>query len=369
LNDSDQYGVGAVRKSQTIPAPNLPYLPRDPKEYNPGIGLIGCGGIAENHLREYQKAGYRVVALCDVVEERALKRRDEFFPQASIYADYRAVLDREDVGVVDIATHPIERAPMLIDALNAGKHVLSQKPFVLDLDFGETVIALAREKKRKLAVNQNGRWAPHFSYIRQAIAHGLLGEVHSAHFTVHWDHGWTAGTAFNQVKHLMLYDFAIHWFDIVTCFMVGKTPRRVFASIAKTTTQRPDPPMLAQALIDFEDAQAAMLFNGDVGFDPRDRTYVSGSKGTAVSEGVDLLHQDVTLTTKAGSAQPDLEGDWFSNGFHGTMGELLCAIEEDREPENNAEGNLASLALCFAAVQSAETGTPQTPGDIRKLGG
>jgi hypothetical protein len=62
-----------------------------------------------------------------------------------------------------------------------------------------------------------------------------------------------------------------------------------------------------------------------------------------------------------------LRGNWFPDGFHGTMAELLRAIEEDREPANSAENNLQSLALCFAAVQSAETNQPQVPGKVRKL--
>jgi hypothetical protein len=49
------------------------------------------------------------------------------------------------------------------------------------------------------------------------------------------------------------------------------------------------------------------------------------------------------------------------------MAELLCAIEENREPSNSAENNLNSLALCFAAVESAETGKPQIPGKVRRI--
>jgi hypothetical protein len=51
----------------------------------------------------------------------------------------------------------------------------------------------------------------------------------------------------------------------------------------------------------------------------------------------------------------------------GAMGELLCAIEERREPENAAAGNLDSLALAFAAMVSADTGQPQIPGAVRRI--
>ena len=73
------------------------------------------------------------------------------------------------------------------------------------------------------------------------------------------------------------------------------------------------------------------------------------------------------LTTAAGVARPKLVGSWFPDGFHGTMAELLASIEEQREPMNSARNNLASLALCFAAVASAERGKPVVPGTVRKL--
>ena len=68
-----------------------------------------------------------------------------------------------------------------------------------------------------------------------------------------------------------------------------------------------------------------------------------------------------------GQAQPRLEGSWFPDGFHGTMAELLCAIEENREPSNSAANNLQSLALAFAAMASAGTGKPEIPGEHRKF--
>ena len=83
--------------------------------------------------------------------------------------------------------------------------------------------------------------------------------------------------------------------------------------------------------------------------------------------GPDLGSQQVELWTKAGVARPALEGQWFNDGFAGTMGELLCAIEEGREPANGARANLDSLALCFAAVASAREGRPVAPWTARRL--
>ena len=98
-----------------------------------------------------------------------------------------------------------------------------------------------------------------------------------------------------------------------------------------------------------------------------DKPLVVGSKGAIRSEGPTTETQRVELTTAAGVARPRLKGTWFPDGFHGTMAELLCAISEKREPSHSARNNLTSLALCFAAVASAERGEPVKPGSVRQM--
>jgi len=68
-------------------------------------------------------------------------------------------------------------------------------------------------------------------------------------------------------------------------------------------------------------------------------------------------NQRVWLWTEQGECEAPLQGSWFREGFIGTMGELLCAIEEDREPSNSARENLKSLQFCHAALRSADTGS------------
>jgi predicted dehydrogenase len=308
-----------------------------------------------------------VVALCDVALERAEGRRIEYYPDARIYGDYREVLRDDEVEVVDVATHPPGRPAIIEAALCSGRHVLSQKPFVEDLDVGERLADLADEHRVRLAVNQNGRWAPYFAYIREAIGAGLIGTPAGIHFAVHWDHNGVAGTAFEDVRHLILYDFAIHWFDALSSFLPHETPRRVFASFRRSASQRVRPAMLAQALVDYDQCQASLVFDADTRFGPLETVYVVGSTGTLTSEGPNSKQQQVTLHTAAGAFQPKLVGSWFSDGFHGTMGELLSAIEEGREPSNSARDNLRSLSLCFAAVASAERVEAVVPGSVRKL--
>lgn len=354
-------------QDRTIAAPNLPYQPVRTR-YNPPIGLIGCGGISEWHLRAYQAAGYNVVALCDRIPAKAEKRQAEFFPHATLYTDYRALLAHPDLEVVDLATHPQDRAYLIPAALNAHKHVLSQKPFVLDLDLGRKFAALAKKNRVTLAVNQNGRWAPYFSYMRQAVTRGLIGEPMAVHLACHWDHGWTKDTLFNTLHHLILYDYAIHWCDMLNCLMNGKKARRVTASLTHAPGQEATPPLLGQALIEFDDAQATLTFDGYTKFGQSESAIVIGTKGTLSASGPSCDPRRVTLHTAKGSATtPNLKGSWFPTGFHGSMAELLQSIEQKREPVNNPLNNLEGLAICFAAVASAESGQPVEVGKAKKV--
>ncbi|NGM70494.1 Gfo/Idh/MocA family oxidoreductase [Natronolimnobius sp. AArcel1] len=367
-DDDETYGIADIADLEEISPPDLPYKPKHVGD-SPPIALIGTGGIAEQHLTAYRDAGYDVRMLCNRTRERAEKYRETFYPDADVTSDYHEVLERDDIPVVDVLPHPVDRAPILEDALEAGKHVLSQKPFVVDLEFGERLVELADERGVALAVNQNGRWAPHWSYIRHAIAEGLIGDPHGIHCSVDWDHNWIAETEINAIEHAVLYDFAVHWFDIVTCFMGDAEPKRVYASYEPSPTQQADPPLLGQAVIEYENAQATLSFDADTPVGPKDRTTVVGTDGTIRSEGPDLEQQSVTLYTAEGYARPDLEGTWFPDGFHGAMAELLSAIDEGREPSNSARNNLRTLELCYAAVASAEDHEPVVPGSVRQLRG
>ena len=362
----EELAQSAARR-KAFSAPQLAYRPQELTGDLPGIGVIGCGAITVEHLAAYRSAGYNVRALCDIRGSRAEARREEYFPQADVYTDADELLARDDIAVADITTHPPERVELIEKAIAAGKHVLSQKPFVENLDVGERLCDLADRRGVLLAVNQNGRWAPHFSYLLRAVEAGLLGSVSAAHAAVHWDHGWTKGTPFEEIHHLVLYDFAIHWFDLITCVMQGALPETVFATCRRSATQEVKPPLLCQASLTYADAQASLVFDADTRFGSWDTTYVTGSAGTLLSQGPDIKQQSVELHNASGVARPELEGVWFPDGFHGTMAELLAATVEDRTPSHNARGNLASLAVCFAAVASAERGEPVTPGTVRSL--
>ena len=367
--DRNSYGLSSEKSTGKITAPRLNYLPNKPKSYNPKIGLIGAGGISDYHLKNYKDFGLNVVAIANRTLPKAEERRQKYFPEADIYDDYKKILERKDIMVVDITPHPEDRLPILKEALKFKKHVLSQKPFVLNLKDGEDLVQLAKENGVKIAVNQNGRWAPHFSYMREAIKSGIIGRPLSVDFSLQWDQTWITGNpAFENIHHMVLFDFAIHWFDIASSFMEGQTVKNIFASTIRYEEQKYNPPALASCIINYEQSQVRMSFNAHTTLGEEDVTTIVGTNGTLRSRGPGLNDQpEIEMYTEEGMVKVPLEGSWFENGFKGTMGELLCAIEEGREPVNSARNNLKSLELCFAALKSADENKVIVPGEVRKV--
>jgi predicted dehydrogenase len=354
LPSQDSYALVAS-KAKPVAAPILPYEPPMPQDKSIGIGLIGAGGISFAHLDAYKKHGLNVVAICDRHLDRAEARRDAYFPDALATDKIENVIGRADIPVLDLTVHAKDRVALMRQALEAGQHVLSQKPFVRDLEIGRDLVALADKKGLQLAVNQNGRWAPHLSYMREAVSAQLIGSVTGVRVSIQWDHTWIAGTPFAEMEHVILDDFAIHWFDFLVS-IIGDRAELVFATASRAEGQTMPSGLLSQVLVTYPGGQASLTFDGNAKHGAADTTVVVGTCGTLRSTGPDLGRQAVSLYTAEGVAQPALIGTWFNDGFAGTMGALLCAVETGKEPINSARGNLAALRLSQAAIESARTG-------------
>ncbi|SHG28671.1 Predicted dehydrogenase [Kaistia soli DSM 19436] len=351
LPAEESYALVA-REAPEIAAPSLDYRPPMPADRSIPIGLIGAGGISFAHLEAYRRYGLNVVAIADRHLDRAMMRRDQHFPHARATNRVDDLIGNPDIAVLDITLHPEGRAPLMRRALEAGQHVLSQKPFVRSLALGAELADLAAARRLQLAVNQNGRFAPHMAWMRAAVAAGYVGDVTGVHVSIQWDHGWVAGTPFDQIDQLILEDFGIHWFDFLVS-IIGDRATSVIARSAQAADQAARAPLLAEALVAFQGGQASLVFDGATKFGARDETVIIGTKGTLRSSGPDLGHQQVSLFTEAGVARPRLEGTWFNDGFAGAMGALLVAIETGEPPIHAARDNLRSLRLGRAAVESA----------------
>jgi predicted dehydrogenase len=140
-----------------------------------GYGLIGCGGFGRFCLGEYQKMEtLHCVAVADHDPTLARATAEQFGVQACASAE--ALLARPDIQIVHLATPPSTHAALATAALEAGKHVLCEKPLALTMDDAEAMVALARARERVLAVNLIMRYNPLCAGVKRLAELRLLGE-------------------------------------------------------------------------------------------------------------------------------------------------------------------------------------------------
>ena len=156
------------------------------------IGLIGCGPQGHNSMR-FTTEWFKTVAVCDVDQERcdrSMRLLTEGKGEAFI--DYRAILEREDIQAVYIATPDHWRAKILIEAMRAGKDVFAEKPLTLTVDEGKLVLNVQEETKRVVQVGTQQRSL--FDLFTKAIAvvqSGRLGKIKFIQVAI--DRGATCG--------------------------------------------------------------------------------------------------------------------------------------------------------------------------------
>lgn len=340
-----------------------PHLPEPPL---PGVGIIGVGGIVKQaHLPAYNRYGIPVVGVYDV-NSAATEGVQEAFGVPTVYASLDDLLADPAVAVVDIATFPAARAELIHRALAAGKHVLSQKPLALDMETARGLVEAASRRGVTLAVNQNGRWAPAWRVATRLIDGGAIGDVISITHQIERSFRWTIGTHFEQIPHWAIYDYAVHWVDICRCWLAAKEPVAVRASDWRTPNQPASSLTPWGFGIEIKCADGTSASIRGVGNEPvADAGHPFVVHGTAGAiRGSVLGNDDVALVRDGTTTRYALDGAWFPDGFAGTMGELMTAIAEQRDPFNSARHNLLSLELTLAAVRSAELdGAPVAVGD------
>lgn len=155
------------------------------------IAVIGCGSIAQHrHLPEYNNnPNAEITAVCDIVEARAEEIAAEYGAKA--YTSYEELLEKESVDAVSVCLPNYLHAPVSIAALNAGCHVLCEKPMATSKEEGEAMIAAAEKAGKKLMIGHNQRFVPSHEKAKELLAAGSIGKVYS--FRTAFGHGGPEG--------------------------------------------------------------------------------------------------------------------------------------------------------------------------------
>ncbi len=155
------------------------------------VAIVGLGNISAAHIEAWQAFPdrARIVAMVDIIPEKARARAAEYGVDCEIFDDHHAILDREDIDLVDVCTPPYVHAEISINALRAGKHVICEKPMAASLEECDAVIRAAEESGRLFSSIAQNRFRTSISRLKQVLDSGIAGEV--KHFSV--DSLWWRG--------------------------------------------------------------------------------------------------------------------------------------------------------------------------------
>ncbi len=182
-------------------------------------GVIGAGAIGQQgHIPGFRAAGVEVAAICDSNFDRAREVAHKFdIPK--VFADYRALLAQPEIDMVSIGLPNVLHAPVTIEALNAGKHVLCEKPMTTSSALANEMIATARRNGRLLSVNQHMRFDRSVRAMRDIIASGRLGRIYLAESKWIRQQGIPGFGSWFTNKDLAgagaLYDIGVHLLDLI----------------------------------------------------------------------------------------------------------------------------------------------------------
>jgi len=147
------------------------------------VGIIGCNGIARGkHLPSLQKLPeVQLVAFCDIVEAAARTTREQFgTADARVYVDYRELLQDDSIDVVHICTPNDTHAEITVAALEAGKHVMCEKPMDKTVDGARAMVEAARRTGKKLSIGYQNRFRSDSRYLHEICSRGDLGHIYFA---------------------------------------------------------------------------------------------------------------------------------------------------------------------------------------------
>jgi len=208
------------------------------------VAFIGAGGIAGAHQTAFSKMEeVELVALADVNEQTMRNRADEFgIPHENLFTDYNEMLQKVEPDAVDVCTPNSLHAPNTIAALEAGAHVIVEKPMGMNAEECRNMIDTANAHDRKLVIGFQWRMHPKTQFLKRCADDGMLGNIMYGRVQALRRRGIPNWGVFGR-KDLQgggpLIDIGVHMLE--QCHYVMGSPRPV-AAMGKTWTYLGDKP-------------------------------------------------------------------------------------------------------------------------------
>ncbi len=344
-----------------------------------GIGMIGTGNISDLHSVGYLKNEHsKIVAVADVREEIAEEKRKAFGADKS-YADYQKLLKDERVEAVDVCVPNFLHSKIVIDAAEAGKHVLVEKPMAISVKECDEMIAAAKRNHVKLMVGHNQIFYPPHKEARRLIQEEigrpilLLTRLHDG---FRQNHGWRADA--KSVGGGFFMEACVHRLYL-SRFLVGE-PKRIECRMTKIfdDTVAED---IAQVTMDFENGVQVSLVANQGGPFPLwdDRTEVIGSEGLIIVNGFEeqaiagpplMFYKKGRWTHYVKAGHPatsgdrplgnlEIEADFPMTYAHVTSG-FVDSIFEDKPLPVTGEDGRRTMEMVQACYDSSRLEKPIT---------
>jgi len=150
------------------------------------IGIIGCGGIANGKHLPALKAqpDAEMVWFCDIIRERAETAAKNYgAPDAKVCTDYREILEDKTVDIVHVLTPNRSHSTITVDALEAGKHVMCEKPMAINSAEAKKMVDAAKRTGKKLTIGYQNRHRPDSLYLKTEAEQGTFGDIYYAKAT------------------------------------------------------------------------------------------------------------------------------------------------------------------------------------------
>ncbi|GGH81729.1 putative dehydrogenase [Pullulanibacillus pueri] len=340
------------------------------------LGMVGAGSIGNVHMQTFGKLPEEAefIAVTDVYLPLAEKAASKYkIPK--VYATAEELFADEEVDAVIIGVPNKFHAPLAVQALQAGKHVLVEKPMGINAEAAKEIVRAQREAGKIVMVGHQMRWQWQARAIKKQVEAGALGTIYNAK-TGWWRRkgipGW--GTWFTQ-KEVSgggpLIDIGVHMLDLALYLMGNPKPVSVFGSTYAEfgpkkkgigTWGTPnwqgtyDVEDLATALIKMEDGSTLSLeVSWAVNMDSDNQPFIHlmGSEGGAslVGEGYKLLTEKFDQAVDVEGKRTDDKEDRVLLSQH-----FLSCIREGKEPLTSAMSGLKTNLVLDAIFESSRTG-------------
>ncbi|WP_062050902.1 Gfo/Idh/MocA family protein [Bacillus sp. JCM 19034] len=341
------------------------------------LGVIGAGNIGNVHLRVFDRLKHDVElkAVTDAFSELAQKRAEEYGIE-KVYDTAEELLADEQLDAIVIAVPNKYHAPLTIQALNAGKHVMLEKPMAMNVHDAKEILLMQRKTGKVVMIPHQMRWESIALQVKEQINRGELGSIY--HTKAGWFRrkgipGW--GTWFTQKEESgggPLIDIGVHLLDLSLYLMGNPKPVSVFGSTYAEfgpkkkgigTWGKPNwngvynVEDLASAFIKMEDGSTLTL---DVSWavhmdtDSQPFVHLLGSEGGASIRGnkgkflSEKFNQTVDVDIEPADEE---EGDRLRMSQH-----FVECIREGKEPISNALTGYTNNLILSAIYESSQTG-------------